>query len=96
MIGNNLEIDFTYLKRILRKEYRFENKDKKFDIEFINGEFKNLGKWNFLPSIYKNQFKNHELLNIDNNNLKIINLGSKTLLAKRNWKQNPHLCYKLL
>ena len=82
MIENNLENRFNIFKKNFEEKIygkQWEQDKKNFDIEFINGEFKNLGKWNFLPSIYKNQFKDNELLNIDNNNLKVIPLGSKKL-----------------
>ena len=63
MIGNNLENRFYIFKKNFEERIyglQWEQDKKNFDIEFINGEFKNLGKWNFLPSIYKNQFKNYQ------------------------------------
>jgi putative sugar O-methyltransferase len=83
MIENNLKNRFqTFKKNFKEKIYgkQWEQDKKNFDIDFIDGEFINLGKWNFLPSLYKNQFNDDELLNIDDaSNLKIISLGSKKL-----------------
>ena len=50
MIGNNLENRFYIFKKNFEERIyglQWEQDKKNFDIEFINGEFKNLGKWNF-------------------------------------------------
>lgn len=57
-----------------------------FDVSFKDGEYKSLGKRNYLPEIYNHQMSQDDLLDINfesQENKKIIQLGEKKLCLKK-------------
>ena len=89
MTENNLENRFQNFKQNFKKEIygqQWENDRKNFDIVYANGKFKSFGKWNFLPAIYENQFKDDQLLNIYyEKNIKFLTLGSQKLCLPKEY-----------
>tara|TARA_X000000950_G_C13921450_1_gene663734 strand:+ start:17960 stop:18946 length:987 start_codon:yes stop_codon:yes gene_type:complete len=89
MTENNLENRFQNFKQNFKKEIyglQWENDRKNFDIVYANGKFKSFGKWNFLPALYENQFKDDQLLNIyHGKNIKFLTLGSQKLCLPKEY-----------